>query len=212
LLLGLVLKMSGSHAPAVFSGLLHLISLINCLLLFTLLKYIVSNRYIPILVTLVYLLSPALMIFESELFYTTFISMLLLISGFFLVRMDADSRQPPDTGPRRQSGRQWGNIIGVCLPLLMLCFTRSMYHLLYLALVGAVLLYRLRKTTAFPKLLAGFSFCLLLTAGWYGKNYMIFGQFSASSWIGMNFARTVFYDHYSTDSTRSTTWRYPVCI
>ena len=202
LLLGLVLKMAGSYAPAVFNGLLHLISLINCLLLFTLLKSTVPNRYIPILVTLVYLLSPALMIFESELFYTTFISMLLLISGFFLVRMDTDSRQPANTGPGRQSRRQWGNIIGICLPMLMLCLTRSMYHLLWLVLVGAVLLYRVRKTNAFSKLLAGLSFCLLLTAGWYCKNYMIFGQFSASSWIGMNFARTVFYDHYSADSSR----------
>ena len=200
LLLGLVLKIAGSHAPAVFSGLLHLISLINCLLLFTLLKRTVSNRYIPMVITLVYLLSPALMILESELFYTTFISMLLLISGFFLVRLDADSQKPPVAAPH--ASRQWGNIIGICLPLLMLCLTRSMYHLLWLILVGAVLLYRLRKNAVFPKLLAGLSLCLLLTAGWYGKNYIIFGQFSASSWIGMNFARVVFYDHYSTDSSR----------
>jgi hypothetical protein len=202
LLLGLVLKLAGSHAPLVFSSSLHLISLVNCLLLFTLLKRTVPNRYIPVIVTLVYLLSPALMILESELFYTTFISMLLLIGSFFLVRLDSDSRKPPVAAPAPHASRQWGNVIGVCLPLLMLCLTRSMYHLLWLILVGAVLLYRLRKSAVFPKLLAGLSFCLLLTAGWYGKNYVVFGQFAASSWIGMNFARVVFYDHYSSDSSR----------
>jgi hypothetical protein len=35
---------------------------------------------------------------------------------------------------------------------------------------------------------------VLVVAGWYGKQYAQFGSFSASSWIGMNMARTVFYE------------------
>jgi hypothetical protein len=41
-----------------------------------------------------------------------------------------------------------------------------------------------------------------LVSGWYLKNYIIFGQFSTSSWIGMNLARTVFYGYPVTDSNQ----------
>ncbi|HZE84854.1 MAG TPA: hypothetical protein VE035_11135 [Puia sp.] len=186
LLLGLVLKISGDHAPMAFTVLLMVVSLVNCLLLFILLKRTVPHRYIPLAVTLLYTLSPALMIFESELFYTTFVSMLLLTSAVFLLRLE-------ESAADRQPAGQWKYVAGICLSLILVCLTRSMYHLLWLAALSAILLFRVRKSHAFPKLATGLSLSLLLVTGWYVKNYIIFGQFSTSSWIGMNLARTVFH-------------------
>ena len=199
-LLGIVLKVFGSKAPAAFALLFKLISLTNSLLLFALLKRTVARpSWIPLLITLVYLLSPALMIFETELFYTTFISMLLLISAFFVLRLQQHPRLRI-SGPDRRS--VWKNVAGICIPLALLCLTRSMYHLVWLVTLGAILLFHLRKTTAFRPLLTGFLLAAIFVSGWYFKNYLLFTQFSTSSWIGMNMARTVFHDAPIKDSTR----------
>lgn len=194
LLLGVVLQLSGSSAPVVFALLLKLISLASCLLLYSVLKSTVPHRSIPLLVTLFYMLSPSLMIFENELFYTTFISMLLLTSAYFVNRLRESARQ-------QQQRRQWIDIAGTMLPLALLCLTRSMYHLVWLVTLSLILIIPLRKTPAFGKILAGSLVCILLVTGWYIKNYVIFGQFSTSSWVGMNMARTVFRGETINDTT-----------
>jgi hypothetical protein len=207
LLLGLVLKLSGPFAPTAFALLLKGISLINALLLYGLLKRTAPRpAWLPLVLTLLYLLSPALMIFETELFYTTFISMLLLISATFIQRFSEavarqkNAAQGPTAG--RQPHPQWTTVAGICLPLALLCLTRSLYHLAWLLAIGALLLYPVRKTPGFRPLLAGFLLAALIVSGWYLKNYLIFKQFSTSSWVGMNIARTVFHDAPVKDSTR----------
>jgi hypothetical protein len=39
---------------------------------------------------------------------------------------------------------------------------------------------------------------LVLVGSWYVKNYMLFGKFTTSTWVGMNLSRNVF--HYVTDN------------
>jgi len=215
LVLGLVLKLTGSAAPTAFSLLLKIISLINCLLLYLLLKRTAPRPiWLPLIITLIYLLSPALMIFETELFYTTFISMLLLISATFVQRFidhTAPTQSSSHTAPLQFSdhaaaGRptpsRWSDITGICLPLALLCLTRSLYHVIWLIGMAAILLFPIRRTPAFRRLLTGFLLTILFVSGWYVKNYVIFNQFSTSSWLGMNMARTVFHDAPIKDSTR----------
>ena len=177
-----------------FSILLKLVSLTNCLLLYSVLKRTVPHHYIPLLVALFYLLSPSLMIFENELFYTTLISMFLLTSAWFVSRLQESAQKQ---SPRRQ----WIDIAGTMLPLALLCLTRSMYHLIWLVTLSLILLIALRKTPIFRRMLTGSLFCILLVTSWYVKNYLIFRQFSTSSWVGMNMARTVFRGETIKDST-----------
>lgn len=154
LLLGIVLKNSGSYSPVVFAVILKAISLFNGLLLYAILKHLKQDSYIPVLISLTYILSPALMIFESGLFYTTFISMLLLISVFFLLRLE-ENRSP-------------GNASGFFLPPVVLCLTCSMFHLIWLAATCAVILFYFRKGSGFKGLSAGFILsCCRWAAGMY---------------------------------------------
>jgi 4-amino-4-deoxy-L-arabinose transferase-like glycosyltransferase len=127
------------------------------------------------------------MIFESELFYTSFISLLLLLSVWCLLRF--------------QQKESFAHALGLFLPLAILCLTRSMYHLVWLLVITLLVLYYYRGKKGFTPLLASSLFSLLLVSGWYLKNKIIFGSFSASSWIGMNMARNVFHDHELPDST-----------
>ncbi len=193
LFLGIVLKLTGSHAATAFVVIFKGFTLFNTFLLYTLLGRVAPNRYIPLLISLLYMLSPATMIFESELFYTSFITFFLLISAFFLFRLqDATTH----------NSTSWTNSLGFFLPLVVACLTRSMYHLVWLGAISIILLFCLRKKPVFTKFLASSLLALALVGSWYVKNYVIFHQFSTSSWIGMNLARNVFHDENITDSSR----------
>lgn len=186
--LGIVLKLSGSYAPVVFSVIFKGITLTNTFLLLTLLKRLVKHPLIPLALSLLYLLSPATMITECELFYTSFITMMLLWSCFFLLRLGQEAN--------------WKNSIGFFGTLVIICLTRSMYHLVWLVAVGAILLVCYRKKAGFGKLLVCSLAATLLVGSWYLKNYIIFKSFSTSTWIGMNLARNVFHDDIITDSSK----------
>ena len=188
LLLGIVLKLSGSHAPLAFNILFKGITLANVFLLLHILKQLISNRNLPLIISLIYLLSPATLILETELFYTTFISMLLLLSVFFLVRF--------------QQKQNWLNGIGIFFPLAILCLTRSMYHVAWLLVIALVVLFYYRNKNGFGKLAVSTFFSLAVVTGWYVKNYFVFGSFSTSTWIGMNISRNVFHDNEIRDSSR----------
>jgi hypothetical protein len=188
LLLGVVLKLSGSHAAFAFNILFKAITLVNVFLLLNILKQLVRNRNLPLIISLIYLLSPATLILETELFYTTFISMLLLMSVYFLLRF--------------QQKQNWLNGFGIFLPLAFLCLTRSMYHLAWLLAIALIVLFYYRKKNGLSTLIASAFFCLMLVAGWYVKNYLVFGDFSTSTWVGMNISRNVFHDNEIKDSSR----------
>jgi len=186
LLLGVILKISGSFAPLAFSLLFKIITLLNTFLLLRLLKENANHRTIPLLFSLIYLLSPATMLFENELFYTSLITLLLLISCNYLLQYQGSGKP--------------GKLLGFFLPLALICLTRSMYHLAWLILPWLFILNRSRKKEYARKvLLMGLVF-ITIVSGWYIKNRVIFGSFTTSTWGGMNIARNVFHDAVITDS------------
>jgi len=190
LLIGGVLKTTGEQAALVFSILFKLITISNTLLLYGLIKKITGNRRIGLFIGLFYMLSPAAIVYETELFYTTFVSLLFLISFHFLLHLNVHT--------------SWRSLIGFFLPLVLICFTRSMYHLLWLMVIFLILVVYFRKTAVFRKSIILSLAALLLTGSWYVKNYYLFGNFSTSSWIGMNLSRNVFHDNKVADSTKIT--------
>lgn len=187
LFLGLVLKTAGTHAPIAFQALFKLFTLANAWLLLGILKKVTRHPYLPLLLTLVYLLSPATIIFENELFYTSFITLLLLLATRYLLQME--------------EGIHWRRVLGLFIPLVLVCLTRSMYHILWLLVLSVVVLVWYRRRRQFRILFLGALLSLLLVGGWYVKNYFIFHQFSTSTWMGMNMARNVFHDVTFTDSS-----------
>ncbi len=187
LFLGIVLKMGGGQSAVMFAVILKLISLVNALLLFSICRKLTRISFLPLLVALAYLLSPATLIFECELFYTTTISLFLLIAVFYLLRFSV-------------SGTAW-NAAGFILPLVLLCLTRSVYHIVWLFVLCSVLLFYFRKKVLFKTLLTTSVVALLIVGSWYVKNKILFGKLTTSTWIGMNMARNVFHDNEVADSS-----------
>ncbi|PWT78485.1 MAG: hypothetical protein C5B59_01655 [Bacteroidetes bacterium] len=188
ILLGLILKLTGSGAPFVFEWVFKLISLINSLLILSMLKEIGVSRMIALFLSLLYLLSPATLLYETELFYTTFISLFLLLTVRSLIKFEKT--------PGLRTG--WG----IFIPLAITCLTRSMYHILWFFLVIVLVFLHFRKRKIGNTWLLSAIAPFLIVFCWYLKNWVIFGTFSASTWIGMNFARNVFHDNIVTDSSK----------
>ncbi len=188
LFLGYVLKISGTHYILIFDIILKLISLCNALLLFIIVKRLSTVYFMPMLTALVYILSPATIIFEAELFYTSLVSLFLLISVFYLIRFTESER--------------WQNAFGIFFPLTLLCLTRSVYHMIWLFIIAATLILYFRRKAALNKLILASLISILLVGSWYVKNKFLFGKLTASTWVGMNMARNVFHDNEVKDSNR----------
>jgi hypothetical protein len=188
LLIGFILKIGASHYILLFAFLLKMISLGNILLLFSIIKKLSRVYFLPMLVTLVYMLSPATLIFETELFYTSFVSFLLLLSVFYLIRFS--------------ESESWLDAFAFIFPLAMLCLTRSVYHIGWLFMVTACLIFYYRRSAVLNKLILVSLCALMIVGSWYVKNKILFGKLTASTWVGMNLARNVFHDNEVRDSGR----------
>ncbi|HPG10952.1 MAG TPA: hypothetical protein PLU37_05435 [Chitinophagaceae bacterium] len=180
LLLGTILKLSGNYSLLIFSLFFKVITITNTLLLLDILKKLLPGSRIPIILSLIYLLSPATIVFENELFYTGFITMLFLISCRYLLLL--------------QTSESWLKILGFFIPLVIICLTRSMYHLAWLIAMSMIVIYMLWKHPKRIRFISAASLAIILVSGFYLKNYIIFHKFSTSSWAGMNLARNVFHD------------------
>lgn len=187
LLVAAVLKWSGGYEQAVFRIMWMAVSFCNALLLFRILKTRVSIWWLPLAAALWYVLSPATILFENELFYTSFTALLLLLGIFFL---DGFVRN-------RRSSFLLAFFGAACL----LCLTRATFHLLWLGGIGCILCMGYYRKPVFKKVGVAGMASVLLVSGWYIKNAILFGSFSVSSWAGINFSRIVFNDAAVRDST-----------
>ncbi len=181
LYLGLMLKVFGSAAPAAFHITFVLMGLIINAGIFLVLDGFGVSRKISLTLAIIFLVSPASILYENFLFYTYPVATMLVLSAWALQTY---------LRTRRSS---W--LLGFFVLLAMLVYTRSAFHLLWFVLIAGGLLVFDQKHRREILVMASVPFvlCLLL----FIKNAAVFGSFSSSSWFGMNFARL-------------TTWQLPV--
>jgi len=170
LLLGLVLKVT-EHPVPVLNGLYLGMGLALYLGLSALMRGLGVSRGVAAGVATAFLVSPSFILYEHWLYYTFPVALGLVVAALCLARLLR-------TGAR-------GAIAGFVVCLFALCGTWSLFHLLYFLLVIAVAAW-LRRASA-RRLIVTAALPLLLVLGVYVKNQVLFGQFTASTWLGMNF-------------------------
>ena len=171
LILGLTLKLF----PATVSTAFHIQFLITGWLalagIFLLLTRLGVPVRIAVLLTGLWTISPASLLYENWLFYEYLTMTLLVWAAVALHRFVEAS-----------SGR-----CGVAFFALLaaVIYTRSIFQLVWLLPVAALLMWRLP-----PRLvLRAAAIPLIALAALYGKNLVLFGAPTTSSWLGMNLAR-----------------------
>ena len=168
--LGVGLHLFPKHALLAFQICYWIMGLGLYYAVFAVARRLAVSRPLALVLSTVFLASPSYIVYEHWLFYTFPLALLVTLSGLLFARV---LKQP----------RFW-----VCSAffwvVLALCLTRSVFLLIYLVLVTLLLLL-LRPANRRAILLAACLPILLLT-GLYVKNYVLFRQFSVSTWLGMN--------------------------
>jgi hypothetical protein len=173
-LVGALSKAFPAHYDKAFL-LLNLIGSVSSALLIylTLRKVKVSDTLATVLAMLL-ILNPAIMLYENLFSYTVLIIFLLTVMLYFTVVFVVE-----------RSLLAWTLS---CVMLSVVVLTRSSFHLAWMVVIVVItILYSPRQMRTRLVLLSLLP--IFVTFSWYGKNYVVFGTFSSSSWLGMNVAR-----------------------
>ena len=186
--LGIILKYFPNNLQFGFGLFYHLFGLSLAVSLFSIMSWLGVSKKLSTALTILFMISPACILNENWLFYTYPVGSLLCISSLFLF-------------PFARSSKIWQGFSFFFI-LVLVCMTRSLFHLSYFLLLTVLLAFFQRFDDKRIKnlclsLLLPLSLVLLL----YLKNYLIFGSFSASSWLGFNFSKTTY--HLISDQEKS---------
>ncbi len=174
LFLGLVLKASPGDPSAVFHFIYAALGLCLSLSLLWLFRRLGVSLALALAMTIWFIVSPAFTLYEHWLFYTFPLTAILTLSALALHGLASE-------------GRRWQATVFFGL-LFLLCTTMSLFHLIfYICIAGVVvaLVTRARRTILITAVIPA-----ILLGGLYLKNMLVFGQFTASTWLGMNLAGT----------------------
>ncbi|NPA79904.1 MAG: hypothetical protein GXO29_02485 [Thermotogae bacterium] len=126
-------------------------------------------------VSLVFTFNPSSFLYETWYFYTYPSLFLTVLLSYLLLRLN--------------DGLTVRRLLPPFIALTLLTLLRSSYHLLLFPLLGGVLLWHHRRRWRI--IFAVVLLTSLPTAAWYLKNFALFGNFSATSWTGMNLSRLI---------------------
>jgi hypothetical protein len=183
LVLGAILKISDD--PLVLSMLFRCVysalAIASVLLLYGLIRKLTGSLWLAFGVALVFMLTPALVLYEAIPYYTLMILALLgAIAWLFHLCME-----------RFTVGRAFA----MFLAMAALIYTRSMFQwqwFIVLAMYFALVLPGYRRAV-----LAAAIVPLAIVFALYGKNLMVTGHFATSDWMGMSLSKltTLSIDH-----------------
>ena len=169
LIAGIGLKLFGNNATWFYSSLFHFLGLLLAMSFMVLVRELSGNRILALLATGALVFSPDVVLYQNWLMYTFPAAALITVSAVCLLKAV-------------RSG-QVGWLYAFFVSLAFLVLTRSLFHIGWLVLVvftGLWLLPDRRK-----QLIGAAIVPLLVCTLWYGKNLNHFGQFGASTWMGL---------------------------
>ena len=172
--LGLGIHVSPDHTTAFFRYAYVGLGLVFHIALYALLRCCGAPRLVAAAAALLFLVSPAALLYENWLFYSYPLAVGLCVLPVLVYRYVV--------GLRAVDG------IALFTVIAALALTRSVLHLAWcvavLAIVLAAIPGRARRRT-----LAVASVPLACVLALYVKNAAVFGEFGPSSWLGMNLAK-----------------------
>lgn len=175
--LGVLLKLFGGRFSDAAQGTYVLLGLVGTGGLALLLAKIGIPRLLAVVLALAFFLSPAAILYENWLFYEYPVAVLLILAVLTLYLF-----------LQRRSFAYGIAFFGI---LSAIVYIRSTFQIVWLLLALWLVLVvapDLRRTA-----LRACAVPLILVALLYGKNVIVFGTFSTSSWFGMNLAQVVLY-------------------
>ncbi len=175
LLLGLALKMSPTGAAWLLQGFFSGLGLGLAMALFYGLVELDWPPRIAALAVAVAALTPGWIVYEHWLFYDFPVLVLLAVACVALLRF--------------VGGGEWGSLGLFLVAVVVVALTRSLFHLVWVGVSLGILL-AIRPRLSVRWVVTVFVVPLVVVAGWYAKNQVVFGFFGPSSWLGLSLAKT----------------------
>lgn len=170
-LIGIGLKIFGQHLDLFLHIFYQVLAIGILLLIYVNLRFLKVFWWLAFGLTLVWMVYPAFIYFQHFLFYPVLVQFFLLLALTSLNQRVLNDRS---------------SISFFFMILALLFLTRSTYNLIFIILclfLALIFLPGQRKRVLFFTLPG-----LLIILGFSLKNYVLFGQLSNSSWLGMNLA------------------------
>jgi hypothetical protein len=167
---GIVLKLFPQSYGVAFHVVYLAAGLGICWLTYYLMRISDVRQWLAFVLASAFIVSPGVVLFENLMLYEYPVALLLLALAAAVHRFAATQ------------GVWW--LITLYGTLLLLVLLRNLFHLVYfLAVIVALWFYfkSSRRNVALAGLLP-----LALIVGLYTKNWILFGSFSSSTWLGMN--------------------------
>ena len=130
-------------------------------------------RWLSLFAAAMFMISPSTVIYEHWLMYAYLIASALAFSGVAFLRFLGEQKT------------YWGILFFSMLAFVALSWT--LFHIIWVLIVFMATLYLHQDRR---KVLMAAFIPLLLVFGWYTKNLIVFGEFTAGTWGGMNLANT----------------------
>jgi len=173
LFIGVIQKIFPVQSDSVYAAVYISGGLLLAITMYATMKRLGVSGTVSGLATLVFIVSPEAVLFENILFYTYPVTILLCLSTWFLFRY-IDREKPRD-------GFMFFSLLAAII------LTRSLFHVIwFLAVLGIVMVFRRRQ---YRQLIAVSIIPLMVVLFMYGKNLVLFGTFSTSTWLGGSFAK-----------------------
>jgi hypothetical protein len=174
LFIGLVLKATPSidAASVVFAVCWLVLGVLLSVLLYQLQREFSVYPVVAMLTTAWFIVSPGVVLFENLLIYEYPLLVMLLLATLALGRFVR-------TGKIVYAGTFF-------TALVLLAFTRSLFHLLWVVLVVAGCLWASRAANRSKSVWVLATLQVALVFGLFLKNYLLYGQFTSSTWLGVN--------------------------
>jgi len=177
LFLGVVLKLFPSTYGAAFHA-IHLVfgGTVMCLM-FHLMRCLGVRVRIALTMTILFIVSPGVILYEKFLFYEFPMIFLLIVSAAFLFHFFAN--------------RSAVCAIGFLLCLFLLVLVRNQFHLIYFAFAFALMLYFAKHHRRLVTIAGSVFFAMVFAL--FLKNFVLFGHFASSTWMQMGLGPLLLY-------------------
>ena len=175
LFLGMVLNLFPGHEALAFNICYLVLGATLAVVLYHLLRGFGMSDTQSMIAAIVYSASPVVVLYENWLFYAYPVTVLLVLTALFWQRFFARGRFRDSL------------LLFACAGLL--CLTWSMFHLVWL--LGLVIALVLSRRADWRRVLVAAALPVLCVTFWYGKNMVQQGQFTATTWGGMNLSRLI---------------------
>jgi hypothetical protein len=172
LLTGIMLQVFPDEHTAVFRSLFFLSGLVLMISIYQLGISMGFSHWLSAILSAWFMISPGTVLYENWLAYAHPLTTTLALAGAALYIFAGTHRL------------RWGVLFFSLLAVAAL--TWSLFHITWLLAILLMMVYVFQERR---KVLLAALIPVILLAGWYAKNLVIVGEFTASSWAGMNLSK-----------------------